>query len=191
MADAQYRGTMRPMLAAILVAATVAATGTVASAGTYLGLGIGTAASPGGDIAMTSSDGNRSGRLVLGTRFGHLSVEGAGSRYGLFRGNTPYDGTQMAVALKYSLPLGNNFEAYGRGGLERTWLSTDTSAADFAGNGWLLGGGFEYRMNLGVTAASVFVDYEHSDTDLVNQTSMQSHKDETIGLWTVGLTLAI
>ena len=187
MADAQYRGTMRSLLAVALVAASAPA----ASAGTYLGLGIGTAASPSGDIAMTSSDGNRSGRLLVGTRFGHLSLEGAGSRYSLYRGSAPYSGTQMAVALKYSLTLGNNFEAYGRGGLERTWLSTDTTANDFAGNGWLLGGGFEYRLDLGVTAASVFVDYEHSATSLVNQINMQSQKDETIGLWTLGVTVAL
>jgi len=187
MADAQYPGTMRCSLLAV---ALVTAAASSASAGTYLGLGIGTAASASGDIPMTSSDGNRSGRLMLGTRFGHLSLEGAGSRYSLFRTTAPYTGTQMAAALKYSLPLGNNFEAYGRGGLQRTWLSTDTTANDFVGNGWLLGGGFEYRLNLGVTAASVFVDYEHADTTLVNQNNMQE-KDETVGLWTLGVTLAI
>jgi hypothetical protein len=60
-----------------------------------------------------------------------------------------------------------------------------------AGNGWLVGAGFEYRLDLGVTAASIFVDYEHSDTGLVDQTNMTSSRDETVGLWTAGVTLAI
>ena len=179
---------MRTLLAVALVAASASA----ASAGTYLGLGIGTAASPGGDMTQTSSDGNRSGRVMLGMRFGQLSIEGAGSRFGLFRGSSPYQGTTLAAALKYSLPLGDSFDAYGRGGLQRTWLSTDnTGIADWAGNGWLLGGGFEYHLNLAATAASVFVDYEHTDTTLMNQTDMKTQKDETIGLWTLGVTLSI
>jgi len=190
MANAHYPGTMRSLLAAALVAATA----TSASAGTYLGLGIGTAASPGGDIASMSNDGNRTGRLMLGTRFGRLSLEGAGSRYTLGHGATPYTGTMLAAALKYSLPLGNSFEAYGRGGLERTWLSNNNDGVwpDYAGNGWLLGAGFEYRLDLGVTAASIFVDYEHSDTGVRDQARMQlPEKSETIGLWTAGVTLAI
>ena len=182
---------MRSLLAVALVAASA----TAASANTYLGLGIGTAASPGGDMGMSSSDGNRSGRLMLGTRFGHLSLEGAGSRYGLLHvsGTSPYQGTMLAGALKYSLPLGNNFELFARGGLERTWLTHESSAGnayDWSGNGWLVGAGFEYRLNLGVTAASIFVDYEHSDTTLTTPAVMRA-RDATIGLWTAGVTLAI
>jgi hypothetical protein len=182
-----YPGPMRSLLAVALVAASA----TAASAGTYLGLGIGTAASPSGDLSMQASDGNRTGRLMLGTRFGHLSIEGAGSRFGLLRGSLPYQGTELAAALKYSLPLGNNFEVFGRGGVERTWLNPENTSAQYAGNGWLLGAGFEYRLNLGVTAASLFVDYQHSDTDLENQSVMAPHKDEAIGVWTAGVTLAL
>jgi len=185
-----YPGPMRSLLVAT---ALVAASATAASANTYLGLGIGTAASPGGDTM--SSDGNRSGRLMLGTRFGHLSIEGAGSRYSLFNGPVPYDGTMLAGALKYSLPLGNNFEVFGRGGIERTWLTSASSTAgnayEWSGNGWLLGAGFEYRLDLGVTAASIFVDYEHSSTTLTTPAEMNVQRDEAIGLWTAGVTLAL
>ena len=181
---------MRSLLAVALVAAST----TAASANTYLGLGIGTAASPSGDMAI-SNDGNRSGRLMLGTRFGHVSIEGAGSRYGLFNGTIPYDGTMLAGALKYSLPLGNNFELFGRGGIERTWLTSASATAgnayEWSGNGWLLGAGFEYRLNLGVTAASLFVDYEHSSTTLTTPAEMNVQHDEAIGLWTAGVTLAL
>ncbi len=178
-----------PLLAVALVAASASA----ASAGTYLGLGIGTAASPGGDVAAMSSDGNRSGRLILGTRFGRLSIEGAASRYSLFNRSLaiPYDGTMLAGALKYSLPLGNNFELFGRGGVQRTWLTTDAQAREWSGNGWLLGAGFEYRLNLGLTGASLFVDYEHSSSTLETSSQMSLKQDATIGLWTAGVTLAI
>lgn len=178
---------MRSLLAVALVAASASA----ASAGTYLGLGIGTSATPSGDIPMTSNDGNHSGRLMVGSRFGRLSIEGAGSRYGFYRSNATFQGTMLAIAAKYNYPLGDNFEVFGRGGLQRTWLSTSASTlSDFAGNGWLLGAGFEYRLDLGV-GASVFVDYEHTSTSLVNQDDMRTTKDESIGMWTLGVTLAI
>lgn len=180
-----------PLVAVVLVAASASA----ASAGGYLGVGIGTAASPGGNVDMPSSDGTRTGRLVLGTRFGHLSIEGAGSRYGLLNATkAPYEGTMLAGALKYSFPLGNNFEVFARGGLERTWLTHQSATAgnayDWTGNGWLLGGGFEYRLDLGVTAASIFVDYEHSDTTL-DTSAVPMSRDMTVGMWTLGATLAI
>lgn len=179
---------MRSLIAVALVAASASS----ASAGTYLGLGIGTSATPSGDMQMTSNDGSRSGRLMVGTRFGQLAIEGAGSRFGFFRGAAPYQGTMLAAALKYSLPLGDSFEVFGRGGLQRTWLSTDTSGvSDWAGNGWLLGAGFEYRLDLGATAASVFVDYERTGTSLDNQSGLSSSMSEGIGLWTLGATIAI
>jgi hypothetical protein len=179
---------MRPLLAAV---ALVAASASAASAGAYLGLGIGTAASPGGELTTTSSDGNRSGRVILGTSFGRLSIEGNGDRFGLYRGQAAYQGTTLAAVLKYSLPLGDHFEVYGRGGLQRTWLNTDDNAADWAGNGWLLGAGFEYRLDLAGTGASVFVDYQHTDTGLLNQTDMKTAKDETFGMWTLGATVSL
>jgi hypothetical protein len=177
---------MRSLLAVALVAAAAS----VASADPYLGLGIGTAASPSGQMTNTSADGNRSGRLIAGMRWGHLSLEGAGSRYGLFKGPYPYQGTALAAALKYSLSLGDNFEVYARGGLQRTWLSTDRIASNWSGNGWLLGAGFEYRLNLAGTGASVFVDYEHADSSLVNEQSM-ANQDEAVGLWTLGATVSL
>lgn len=180
---------MRSLLAVVLVAASASA----ASAGTYLGLGIGTAASPGGDMTNATSDGNRSGRLLLGTTFGRLAIEGDGERFGMFR-TIDYQGSMLAAVVKYSLPLGNNFEVYGRGGLQRTWLNRVSTAAglpDFAGNGWLVGAGFEYRLNVAGTGVSLFVDYQHADTSLERQDAMQQPEDETIGLWTMGATVSI
>ena len=179
---------MRSLLAVAIVAATASA----ASAGTYLGLGIGTAASASGDITNTTSDGNRTGRVLGGFQFGRFSVEGAVSRYGIDKDRTvPYQGTRLGVAGKYSLPLGDQFEAFGRLGLQRTWLNTDGAYVDYVGNGLLLGAGFEYRLNVAGTGASLFVDYEYARTGLVNQRDMKTTKDEGIGMWTLGATIAL
>ncbi len=69
-----------------MAAVIVAAMGQVASAGTYLGLGIGTAANASADNVMMDGDG-RSGRLMLGYRFSRIAIEGSGTRYDLIVGN--------------------------------------------------------------------------------------------------------
>ena len=177
-----------PLLAVALVAASASA----ASAGTYLGLGIGTAASGhvGSDTSSMGSSGDRSGRLFLGFRFGNLSIEGGVMRFSQFFKATRDDATQLSADLKYSLPLGDGFEVFGRGGLQRTQLSNDY--AEINGNGWLLGGGFEYRLNLGVTAASLFVDYTHTQTTFdQGATGGMSSIDSSASMWMAGATLAL
>ncbi len=177
---------MRSLLAVALVAGSASA----ASAGTYLGLGIGTQASGhiGNDVSSMSEDGNHSGRLVVGYRFGRLSIEGAATRYTqLYRGGSD-DATSFAALLKYSLPLGNNFEAFGRGGLQRTDLSG--AADNLSGNGWVLGAGFEYRLDAAITGLSIFVDYEHISTDY-SQGPQTIPGGATASMWTLGATLSI
>ncbi len=171
-----------------MAAVIVAAMGQVASAGTYLGLGIGTAANASADNVMMDGDG-RSGRLMLGYRFSRIAVEGSGTRYDLFVGSAPYQATQLAAGLKVGFPLGNNFELMGRGGVQRTSLSmTGSQGADADGTGYYLGGGIEYRLNLGLTGASLFVDYQRSSTDFDNG----SRQYEGIAsMWTLGATLSL
>ena len=176
---------MRSLLALALVAATPVA----ASAGTYLGLGIGTQASGhiGSDPSSMETDGNHSGRLILGMRFGRLSAEGSGTRYSEVFRNASSPSTSLAVALKYGLPLGDNFEIFGRGGLQRTWVSG--ADWDLAGNGWLLGAGFEYRIDAALTGLSVFVDYTHNQSTLYGPSNVPL--DASASMWTLGATLAI
>jgi hypothetical protein len=178
---------MRSLLAVALVAAAAS----TASAGPYVGLGIGTAASPGGELSMTSSDGNRSGRLLVGTSFGRFSIEGAGSRFGVFREAADYDGTQIAAAGKYNFPLGDNFEVFGRAGLQRTWLSADKGGSEWIGNGWLLGAGFQYRFLVKTVDASLFVDYQYAAANLVDQSTTTRERGITLGLWTLGATVSL
>jgi opacity protein-like surface antigen len=178
---------MRSLLAIALIAAAAS----TASAEGYLGLGIGTAASPSGDLPMTSNDGARTGRLLGGYRFGRFSIEGTASRYSIYKANASYDGTVLAAAGKYSLPLGDNFEAFGRLGLARTWLNTDTNNADWAGNGLLLGAGFEYRFLIAKTGVSAFVDYQRIQSNLDRQSDSQMTKGMGIGLWTLGFSVSL
>jgi hypothetical protein len=174
--------------------ALVLASTTVASAGTYVGLGIGSETSG----SATRSDGidaggmdgfGRSGRLMVGTRISKLSVEGQLSRFDLEFGAQPYQSTQAAAALKLSIPLGNNFEVFGRGGLQRTWLSPQGSGYAAAGSGLLLGLGLEYRLNLALTAASVFVDYQHTSSSFTDDAMTQF--DGSTGMYTLGATVSL
>lgn len=173
-------------LAALVV---VAASAAPASAGTYVGLGIGTGASASASNGAMLEENGRSGRALIGWRLGRLAVEGAGTRYDYWGNANPYTATQLAAALKLGLPLGNNFEFFGRGGLHRTWFNQQNGDGDDAGNGYLLGGGFEYRLNLGVTGASVFVDYQRSSVTLVDD--RMAEVDVATSMWTLGLTVSI
>lgn len=181
------------MKSAALAVILVAAASSAASAGTYLGLGIGSTASVSDSEATFQSGGDRSERFILGQSFGRLSIEGAGTRYGLFHRDAPYDGTSLAIAAKLSFPLGNNFDVFGRGGLQRTWLSANMSAnslRDYDGNGWLLGAGFEYHFSMAVVGGgSIFVDYERNKSTFVDATSMSF--DSTASMWTLGMTLSL
>jgi hypothetical protein len=180
--------------AALVVA--LASMSSIASAGTYVGLGIGSEANGSATLANgndTAMDGfDRSGRLMLGTRLSRISIEGQASRYELGFRDRNYQGTQAALLLKLSVPLGNNFELFGKGGVQRTWLTNEgtNSDLDVAGSGLVFAGGFEYRLNLGVTAASVFVDYQRSSADYKND-QMTTTWNGSTSMWTLGATVSL
>jgi len=182
------------MLRSVLALAVVAATGSAASAGVYLGLGIGTALDESSSKTMPVQGNGRSGKLIAGYRFGRLSVEAGAARSGVLVDQLTYPGssTQLSAALKYSLPLGDNFEVFGRGGLEHTWLNLDDAShnADNAdGTGWLLGAGFEYRISGVLAGGSVFVDYEHVDTSFANNDMTKFGTSS--GVFMAGVTLSL
>src|SRR5689334_10480255 len=118
----------------VWIALLIAGTSTVASAETYLGAGLGTEASVGGGMTGFQGNGGRSERLMLGERISWVSIEASGTRFGL-RGseNAPFTGTELAAALKLSVPLGYNFALFGRGGFQRSWLTTDSSQPERSG----------------------------------------------------------
>lgn len=178
----------RLALAAVLLAATASS----ASAGTYVGLGIGTApaTSTNTEAVSTQSDG-RSGRLLVGYRLGPISVEGSAGRFGvIFNDSYQFNDTQLGLGLKLNHGLGSGFEVYGRGGVQRTWLTSGMGAAyDADGKGYYLGAGVEYRINLLLAGGSIFVDYQYSKAT-VNSDAVMNY-DVANRMWTMGVTFSL
>lgn len=172
---------------ACLVAATLVALSGTASAG-YIGLGIGSqpALNDQGQIAATS----RSGKLLAGSRWGRFSLEGALGGFGISRaapGSIEFGNAyQLSLSGKFNLPLGNNFEAFGRVGLQHTWLDAEEVVYETEGNGFLVGAGIEYRLDVGVAGASVFFDYQINRAALKGD--YQSY-DLTSRMFAIGATV--
>lgn len=174
------------MRCALLVGLLVAASAPVASAGTYLGLAVGPA-----PAVDSSSDGvapaSRTGRLLGGFRFGHLSVEGTVTSNDITwprMGALDYSNRQLAVAGKYNVPLSDGFEAFGKLGLAHNWVSGDGDSWD--GSGWLLGAGIEYNLKLPIAPVTVFVGYEYSKVSFTkNDWDLSSRQ------WMLGATVGL
>ena len=125
-------------------------------------------------------------------RWAQISAEGSVGGYSLLQTgtrNTGFDAYQASAALKASLPLGNNFEVFGRGGLQHLWLKGADPEFDASGNGFLLGAGFEYRLNLGIGQGSIFIDYQFNKAKLDGDN--MEHEDLSSRMWTLGLTVGI
>ncbi len=171
-----------------LIVSTLVLGGGVASAGTYLGLGIGSGIQPSGDGSFSSSD--RTGKLLVGYSFGQIAVEAAAQRGSIVdNGGNGFDLTQLSLTGKYSLPISDGFEAFGRGGLERTTLGSQQGVvSDMAGSGFLVGAGIEYKLKLPVTSASIFLDYNFARTSINGGNLTAAQTLDTHG-FTLGATI--
>lgn len=181
---------LAPMTRLALAAVLLAATATSASAGTYVGLGIGTSPATSGDVSM--GENGRSGRLQLGYRVGPLSIEGLAGRADLARTDgASYEWTTLGVAGRLSHALGGGFEVFGRLGYQGTSIEQPSGYDRFSGQGLMFGGGFEYRLNLLVASGSLFVDYnvERSTLDREGVPTMQYGL--TSRVWTLGAILSL
>ena len=177
------------MKTALLVATGCLAISSTASAGGYLVLALGT--EPAIDdqfITDVATPISRSLRILGGARFANnLSIEGSLNGFTVM---TKHIGEQqmyqLSVAGKYNFALGNNFEVFGRVGLHRTWLGLQDPGADLAGNGFLVGAGFEYRLDEVLRRSTIFVDYNihHATLD-----AERFSKDATTRIWGLGLTV--
>jgi|GEM_PF-2452873 len=162
-----------------------------ASAGVYGGLAIGTNGF--GDDQNTFSTDGRAGRLFGGYRFpsfavGAISLEGGLEGYSLFNlhsTNHDYTGTEWFAAGKFSLPLGEGFEAFGRLGIQKTSVSGDI---DLSGSGYLVGVGAEYRFNLSTVSASVFVDLTRNAQTLAGGNRPD---DSSVDRWMLGFSVGM
>jgi len=171
----------------MLILAAVLATGSVASAETYIGVAVGTAPSISNDTIPNPRNDGRSGRFFLGEafglRFGTLAIEGEANRFDLVLNGFPSSSTMLGVDAKYSFPLSDGFSVFGKLGLQRTWLSEggDGPNYDGAGNGWYLGLGAEYRI---IPLLSVFVDYERQSATIDAPTS--TSYGQAAGMFSLG-----
>lgn len=130
-------------------------------------------------------------RLQIGYRFGRISVEGFGSKADLYRQDlAPFNWTTYAIAGRYNLPLGDAFEAFARLGLEHSSVEQDGYNNSFSGNGFLVGGGFEYKLPIAAVGASLFVDYTVEKTTMTSPTRGDMEIDLTSRVWTLGGIIA-
>lgn len=182
------------MKRAVLAVALVAGSSGAATAGGYVGLGLGTGPAVNSDqLSDRLVEDGRSGRLILGHRFGRIAFEGAVGKFDLAlsipnsRATVPYDVYQAQLSGKYNLPLGDGFEAFGRIGLHKQWFTTDTSELEASGTGLVLGAGFEYRFGTGIGGMSLFVDYQYSRADMSGD--QLDFGATSTRMWTIGATL--
>lgn len=187
------RVTMKRALFAVMFVAT---TSTAASAGTYVGLGIGSSPAISEQTDRLEGDG-RSGRFLVGMRFARVSIEGSVGGYdvALINANSgmfvPHGTSyQVAGAVKLSLPIGNKFEGFGRAGLHKTWIRADVmpDINNMSGGGYLLGLGLEYRLNMIIGQGSIFVDYQY------NQAKLEGERftfDGSSRMFTLGVTVGL
>ena len=140
-----------------------------AHAGGYIGLGIGDGIATSGDFQY-NADG-RTAKLIGGFAFGKLAVEGSAQRAGVaWPGSAvTLSMTQLGVAGKYSYPLSDGFELYGKLGLNHISLSANGGytqvGSDGSGSGILAGAGVEYRSKLPVT---FWLDYTLTNASIVD-----------------------
>lgn len=177
------------MKTALVLATSLIAFSSTASAGTYLGLALGTKPGVSDDLDRVATPDGRSARFLGGFRFGNVSLEGAINGFGVRTGLGDHTVYQLSAAAKLNLPLADGFELLGRGGLERTSLDLGDDRYNLSGNGFLVGAGFEYRLNLGVTSASIFVDYTIHHATL--EDSRPNQIDATSRIWALGFTVGI
>ena len=168
----------------------------VASAGGYIGLGIGTgpAASTDGkvfdrDLDLTS-DG-RSYRVLGGSRFGRFAIEGAFGKFDMFSEGLveAFDVYQVQVSGKFTLPLDPHFGAFGRLGVNKLWFknSGDRSDTNVDGSGLVAGAGFEYKFDVVATSGTIFVEYQYSAADLSGE--RDDWGSSSVRMWTLGATI--
>lgn len=169
---------MKQLCVALATIATLGAS-QYAHAGGYIAVGIGADASLSGDMAghfTTDMDDGSSGRLAIGQRFGRLAVEAAiygadiQSTTGL-GGGASYSTVTLGVAGKYYIPVAGRLEAYGKVGLDKTYLvaGDDARASGYSGRGHNLGAGLEFGFQAGILGrAAIWLDYTHQSFELRN-----------------------
>lgn len=141
----------------------------------YVGAGIGSDSSISGELGshFQTNDKASSSRVIIGQRFGALALEASlfGSQLhgtSAMVGSDDYATISLGVDLKYHLGLIGGLEAYGKLGLNKTWLSgpAKTEGAGYEGRGKALGLGLQYTFDLPLASVSLWADYTVQRTKL-------------------------
>ncbi len=177
------------MKRALFVMALLSTSSSVASAGGYLGIGVGPTTAITEEATAWTAPQGRSARVLAGYRFGNLAIEGAISGVGTSTIHGDDHLLSVWVAGKLSFPLGSGFEAFGRVGGHHTTTKIGQDPFEISGNGLLAGAGFEYRLNLVATRASIFVDYTLAQATLTGD--YNAELDVTLRTWTLGITIGL
>lgn len=156
----------------------------IASAESYISLGVGGGAAVHGDLRMAASGegDDTNGRLALGIGVSRLSVEGSLSRFGL--GSST--GTAAGAHLRLRVPVHGGFGIFGRVGLERVWLGKDLPSMGSTVDGTVGGLGLEYRLSaplLGEAGIWAEVSGDRLDTG--------GGHTGGVRLWTAGLSVGL
>lgn len=180
-------------LTALLVGGVSAGT---AQADGYVGVGIGSDSALGGDLNQhfSTDDDTSSRRIVIGQRFGFVALEASlfGSELlgdSALVGNNEYSTVSLGVDLKFHLGLILGLEAYGKLGLNKTWLSgpAETDAWDYSGRGNALGLGLQYTFDLPLASISLWADYTVQRTEL--RDSDRQALDGELAMGNLGVSL--
>ena len=178
------------MIRALAVVFVLAATAHSASAGVYGSIGIGS--TDVSDDKGSFTQNSRTLRFAAGYRLSNLfSAEGGVMGYRVANGPVGLDGREFYAAGLLHCSLGNNFEIFGRLGVQRTGVAPNTNDGSFTGTGYLAGVGVDYEIKLPtvpqIARAALWIDYNRSGTTLQRDASL-SH-DYAVGMWSLGVTL--
>jgi hypothetical protein len=118
----------------------------------YVGIGVGSDSEISGDLSnyFTTDEETANSRIVLGQRFGAISLEASlfGSQLqgmGAMAAADKYSTISLGVDLKYSVGLIGALEGYGKIGVNKTWLSGPDGgeSMNYQGRGNALGLGLQ------------------------------------------------
>jgi|GEM_PF-3263922 len=176
---------MRRLLSAAILVAALLATSSLASAGTYVSLGLGGTPDPQGELAIATAGGSSDvaqRRAALGFSLSRVAVEATVARYPLGAGHA----TAAGVHARLSIPIDGGFGAYGRIGLERAWLSGLAPRLGERADGVAGGLGLEYRVDAPLLGrAAIWAEVSQ------DQLTFADDSEGGARMWTVGLSLGL
>lgn len=169
----------------MLVLAVLSSSASVASAGTYVSLGVGGTPSGQGALAVPASSGD-SGvpqqRVALGQGLGRLAVEASLGRFAIGGGSAVAAGVHARVTV----PLDGHLNLFARLGMERVWLADLAPSLGEAADGGVGGLGLEYRVDAPIIGQGALWAEVNQD-----QLTFDGGATGGVRMWTVGLTLGL